>query len=163
MILLPQIRSGQPLTDAHFQSFLYQTLCGLKYIHSANVLHRDLKPGNLLVNADCELKICDFGLARGYTPGGGTSRTAGNQGFMTEYVATRWYRAPEIMLSFANYVSICALNILPALILMWLDYCNRCLVRRLYSCRIVRWQAHLQGTRVCSGVLFKASRADLAI
>ncbi len=99
-----QIRSGQPLTDAHFQSFLYQTLCGLKYIHSANVLHRDLKPGNLLVNADCELKICDFGLARGYTPGGGTSKAAGNQGFMTEYVATRWYRAPEIMLSFANYV-----------------------------------------------------------
>ncbi|KAJ2916303.1 hypothetical protein MD484_g4122, partial [Candolleomyces efflorescens] len=97
------IRSGQPLTDAHFQSFIYQTLCGLKYIHSANVLHRDLKPGNLLVNADCELKICDFGLARGYTPGSGTSRAAGNQGFMTEYVATRWYRAPEIMLSFANY------------------------------------------------------------
>lgn len=102
-----QIRSGQPLTDAHFQSFLYQTLCGLKYIHSANVLHRDLKPGNLLVNADCELKICDFGLARGYTPGGGTSKSAGNQGFMTEYVATRWYRAPEIMLSFANYVRVC--------------------------------------------------------
>src|ERR1700692_1446599 len=78
---------------------------GMKYIHSANVLHRDLKPGNLLVNADCELKICDFGLARGYTPGGGASKSAGNQGFMTEYVATRWYRAPEIMLSFANYVS----------------------------------------------------------
>jgi mitogen-activated protein kinase 7 len=84
---------------------MYQTICGLKYIHSANVLHRDLKPGNLLVNADCELKICDFGLARGYTPGGGASKSAGNQGFMTEYVATRWYRAPEIMLSFANYVS----------------------------------------------------------
>ncbi|EEB92836.1 hypothetical protein MPER_08593, partial [Moniliophthora perniciosa FA553] len=73
------IRSGQPLTDAHFQSFIYQTLCGLKYIHSANVLHRDLKPGNLLVNADCQLKICDFGLARGYTPGSGTSKAAGNQ------------------------------------------------------------------------------------
>ena len=100
------IRSGQPLTDAHFQSFIYQILCGLKYIHSANVLHRDLKPGNLLVNADCELKICDFGLARGYSPGGGNNnaRGAANQGFMTEYVATRWYRAPEIMLSFANYV-----------------------------------------------------------
>ncbi|KIM40933.1 hypothetical protein M413DRAFT_156206 [Hebeloma cylindrosporum] len=98
------IRSGQSLTDSHYQSFIYQTLCGLKYIHSANVLHRDLKPGNLLLNADCELKICDFGLARGYTPGGGgTSKAAGNQGFMTEYVATRWYRAPEIMLSFANY------------------------------------------------------------
>ena len=101
------IRSQQPLSDAHFQSFIYQTLCGLKYIHSANVLHRDLKPGNLLVNADCELKICDFGLARGYSPGGNNTnaRGAANQGFMTEYVATRWYRAPEIMLSFANYVS----------------------------------------------------------
>ena len=43
--VLAQIRSSQPLSDAHFQSFLYQTLCGLKYIHSANVLHRDLKPG----------------------------------------------------------------------------------------------------------------------
>ncbi|KAI9462622.1 CMGC/MAPK/ERK protein kinase [Russula earlei] len=92
------IRSGQPLSDAHFQSFIYQTLCGLKYIHSADVLHRDLKPGNLLVNADCELKICDFGLARGFNQ-------AQKQGFMTEYVATRWYRAPEIMLSFANYAS----------------------------------------------------------
>lgn len=92
------IRSGQPLTDAHFQSFIYQILCGLKYIHSANVLHRDLKPGNLLVNADCELKICDFGLARGYS-----DIAEENAGFMTEYVATRWYRAPEIMLSFHSY------------------------------------------------------------
>nr|ODN85801.1 CMGC/MAPK protein kinase [Cryptococcus depauperatus CBS 7841] len=98
------IRSGQPLSDAHFQSFLYQTLCGLKYIHSANVLHRDLKPGNLLVNADCELKICDFGLARGFQPGA-VQTDQGQAGFMTEYVATRWYRAPEIMLSFANYTS----------------------------------------------------------
>lgn len=92
------IRSGQPLTDAHFQSFVYQILCGLKYIHSANVLHRDLKPGNLLVNADCELKICDFGLARGFS-----IDPEENAGYMTEYVATRWYRAPEIMLSFQSY------------------------------------------------------------
>ncbi|CAO3687899.1 unnamed protein product [Rhizopus microsporus] len=92
------IRSGQPLTDAHFQYFVYQICRGLKYIHSANVLHRDLKPGNLLVNADCELKICDFGLARGYS-----DNPDYNAGFMTEYVATRWYRAPEIMLSFQSY------------------------------------------------------------
>ncbi|KAI9163059.1 Mitogen-activated protein kinase [Paramyrothecium foliicola] len=92
------IRSGQPLTDAHFQSFIYQILCGLKYIHSANVLHRDLKPGNLLVNADCELKICDFGLARGFSVD-----PQEDAGYMTEYVATRWYRAPEIMLSFQSY------------------------------------------------------------
>lgn len=92
------IRSGQTLTDSHYQSFIYQILCGLKYIHSADVLHRDLKPGNLLVNADCELKICDFGLARGFS-----ENPEENAGFMTEYVATRWYRAPEIMLSFTNY------------------------------------------------------------
>lgn len=92
------IRLGQSLTDSHYQSFIYQLLCGLKYIHSADVLHRDLKPGNLLVNADCELKICDFGLARGFL-----EIPEQNAGFMTEYVATRWYRAPEIMLSFTNY------------------------------------------------------------
>lgn len=66
----------------------------MKYIHSASVIHRDLKPGNLLVNADCELKICDFGLARGFD-----SRPE-HQTHLTEYVATRWYRAPEIMLAF---------------------------------------------------------------
>jgi len=93
------IRSGQPLTEAHFQYFIYQICRGLKYIHSANVLHRDLKPGNLLVNADCELKICDFGLARGFSDDPASNAA----GFMTEYVATRWYRAPEIMLSFKRY------------------------------------------------------------
>ncbi|QEU61730.1 Slt2/Kdx1 [Kluyveromyces lactis] len=92
------VKSGQPLTDAHYQSFIYQILCGLKYIHSADVLHRDLKPGNLLVNADCQLKICDFGLARGYS-----ENPVENNQFLTEYVATRWYRAPEIMLSYQGY------------------------------------------------------------
>lgn len=92
------IKSGQPLSDAHYQSFIYQILCGLKYIHSADVLHRDLKPGNLLVNADCQLKICDFGLARGYS-----ENPVKNNQFLTEYVATRWYRAPEIMLSYQGY------------------------------------------------------------
>lgn len=67
----------------------------MKFIHSAGVIHRDLKPGNLLVNADCELKICDFGLSRGY----GTTPDE-NATHLTEYVATRWYRAPEIMLAY---------------------------------------------------------------
>ncbi|KAI9350779.1 kinase-like domain-containing protein [Obelidium mucronatum] len=94
------IHSGQELSDPHFQYFMYQLCRGLKYIHSANVLHRDLKPGNLLVNADCELKICDFGLARGLANSTGGDDTSG---FMTEYVATRWYRAPEIMLRSRSY------------------------------------------------------------
>jgi serine/threonine protein kinase len=71
---------------------------GMKYIHSASVVHRDLKPGNLLVNADCELKICDFGLSRGFDAAPDENPT-----LMTEYVATRWYRAPEIMLAYRSY------------------------------------------------------------
>ncbi|CAJ0940562.1 unnamed protein product [Ranitomeya imitator] len=59
------IHSSQPLTLEHARYFLYQLLRGLKYIHSANVLHRDLKPSNLLINENCELKIGDFGMARG--------------------------------------------------------------------------------------------------
>ena len=62
------IWSEQPLTDDHTQFFLYQILRGLKYIHSACILHRDLKPRNLLVNSNCDLKICDFGLARAEIP-----------------------------------------------------------------------------------------------
>ncbi|KAK9465989.1 kinase-like domain-containing protein [Lipomyces arxii] len=87
----------QTLSDDHCQYFIYQTLRALKAMHSANVLHRDLKPSNLLLNANCDLKVCDFGLARS------AASTDDNQGFMTEYVATRWYRAPEIMLTFKEY------------------------------------------------------------
>ena len=89
----------QDLSDDHCQYFIYQTLRALKAMHSANVLHRDLKPSNLLLNANCDLKVCDFGLARS------AASTDDNSGFMTEYVATRWYRAPEIMLTFKEYTT----------------------------------------------------------
>ncbi|OVA18180.1 Protein kinase domain [Macleaya cordata] len=89
------IRSNQGLSEEHCQYFLYQILRGLKYIHSANVIHRDLKPSNLLLNANCDLKICDFGLAR----------PASENEFMTEYVVTRWYRAPELLLNSADYTA----------------------------------------------------------
>eukprot|EP00164_Ancoracysta_twista_P000566 GFYU01000750.1.p1 GENE.GFYU01000750.1~~GFYU01000750.1.p1 ORF type:complete len:384 (+),score=99.85 GFYU01000750.1:40-1152(+) len=90
------IRSPQPLSDEHIQYFVYQLLRGLKYVHSGNVLHRDIKPSNLLLNSNCDLKICDFGLARPFD---------GNSEFnmMTEYVVTRWYRAPELVLSCGDY------------------------------------------------------------
>lgn len=78
-----------------WQFFLYQLLRGLKYVHSANVLHRDLKPSNLLLNANCDLKLGDFGLAR----------TKSETDFMTEYVVTRWYRAPELLLNCSEYTA----------------------------------------------------------
>ncbi|CAK9071762.1 unnamed protein product, partial [Durusdinium trenchii] len=93
------LKSQQSLTDDHCQFFLYQILRGMKYVHSAQVIHRDLKPRNLLVNGNCDLKICDFGLAR----------VSFSKEFqtcpMTEYVCTRWYRAPEVLCSWVDYTT----------------------------------------------------------
>ncbi|KAG2259518.1 hypothetical protein Bca52824_078812 [Brassica carinata] len=88
------IKANDDLTPDHYQFFLYQLLRGLKYVHAANVFHRDLKPKNILANADCKLKICDFGLARV------SFNDAPTAIFWTDYVATRWYRAPELCGSF---------------------------------------------------------------
>ncbi|KAJ7954972.1 Mitogen-activated protein kinase [Quillaja saponaria] len=88
------IKANDDLTPEHYQFFLYQLLRGMKYIHTANVFHRDLKPKNILANADCKLKICDFGLARVAFNDTPTAI------FWTDYVATRWYRAPELCGSF---------------------------------------------------------------
>uniref|UniRef100_A0A6G1SCB4 Mitogen-activated protein kinase n=1 Tax=Aceria tosichella TaxID=561515 RepID=A0A6G1SCB4_9ACAR len=91
------IVSSQPLTSDHVKIFLYQTLRGLKYLHSAKILHRDIKPGNLLVNSNCLLKICDFGLARVEEPN--RSRN------MTLEVVTQYYRAPELLMGAKHYTS----------------------------------------------------------
>jgi mitogen-activated protein kinase 15 len=81
----------------HKKYIVYQLACGLKYLHSAGVLHRDLKPSNILINAQCQVKICDFGLSR-------TLESAFfNKPIMTEFIATRWYRAPEVVLGSRSY------------------------------------------------------------
>ncbi|KAH6764172.1 MAP kinase 19 [Perilla frutescens var. frutescens] len=84
------IKANDDLTHDHHRFFLYQMLRAMKYMHTANVYHRDLKPKNILANANCKLKICDFGLAR--VAFNDTPTTT----FWTDYVATRWYRAPEL-------------------------------------------------------------------
>lgn len=83
------IQSEQPLSMQHNRHFMFQILQGIKYMHSCGVLHRDLKPGNLLVTKTCELVIADFGLARS---------KAITRNPMTQHVVTRWYRPPELML-----------------------------------------------------------------
>jgi serine/threonine protein kinase len=92
---LSQILKTHTLTDTHIKYIMYQILRGLKYVHSANILHRDLKPANILLNYDCHVKLCDFGLARGYDPKEKVD--------MTSYIVTRWYRAPELLLSNTDY------------------------------------------------------------
>ncbi|KAK7882745.1 hypothetical protein WMY93_028919 [Mugilogobius chulae] len=89
------IVSPQPLSSDHAKVFLYQILRGLKYLHSAGILHRDIKPGNLLVNSNCVLKICDFGLAR--------VEETDESRHMTQEVVTQYYRAPEILMGSRHY------------------------------------------------------------
>lgn len=129
----------QDLSDDHAQYFIYQTLRALKALHSADVIHRDLKPSNLLLNANCDLKVCDFGLARSVK----TAEPSGTEtGFMTEYVATRWYRAPEIMLTFKQYTKVSLWHIPHALLLTlsrplmsgrWDAFSLRCCPENLFS------------------------------
>jgi len=90
------IYSKQKLETDHYQYFMYQILRGLYYMHSANIMHRDLKPSNILINLDCYLKICDFGLSRGF---GEVDEYLKK----TAYVVTRWYRAPEVSLLIKSY------------------------------------------------------------
>jgi mitogen-activated protein kinase 15 len=112
------------LGDVHKQYIMWQTLKALKFMHSANLLHRDMKPSNLLLNSDCLMKVADFGLARSMRPetrptGAPADEHARNTAWpgggnpmdddpaettvLTDYVATRWYRAPEILLGSTDY------------------------------------------------------------
>ncbi|XP_078083630.1 mitogen-activated protein kinase 15 isoform X2 [Mustelus asterias] len=93
------IKKGNLLKDIHIRYILYQLLKATKFIHSGNVIHRDQKPSNILLDADCFVKLCDFGLARCINQ---IQEEQGNAA-LTEYVATRWYRAPEILLASPRY------------------------------------------------------------
>ncbi|XP_030757806.1 cyclin-dependent kinase 7 [Sitophilus oryzae] len=82
------------LTTANIKSYTLQTLKGLEYLHLNWILHRDLKPNNLLVNDKGVLKIGDFGLAKMF---GSPNRVN------THQVVTRWYRAPELLFGAKQY------------------------------------------------------------
>lgn len=89
------IRSGA-IQDTHVMGFTYQIIAALKYIHSAGIMHRDMKPSNILVNPAGDIKLADFGLAIG---------AAGKSHQLINYVVTRWYRAPELLLDQKNYTA----------------------------------------------------------
>ncbi|XP_029104285.1 mitogen-activated protein kinase 15 isoform X1 [Scleropages formosus] len=93
------IKKGNLLKDIHKRYIMYQILKATKFLHSGNVIHRDQKPSNILLDTDCFVKLCDFGLARSLCQ---MQEDPGNP-TLTEYVATRWYRAPEILLGSSRY------------------------------------------------------------
>ncbi|EKF27759.1 protein kinase, putative,mitogen-activated protein kinase, putative [Trypanosoma cruzi marinkellei] len=88
------------LEDIHKQFIIYQLLKTLKYLHSAELLHRDMKPSNLLVNSDCSMKVADFGLARSILS---LEKEQVARPALTDYIMTRWYRPPEILLGSTRY------------------------------------------------------------
>ncbi|KAJ9579543.1 hypothetical protein L9F63_004802, partial [Diploptera punctata] len=82
------------LPQSLVKSYLHQLLKGVSYCHAHRVLHRDLKPQNLLIDKRGYIKLADFGLARAF---GMPVRT------YTHEVVTLWYRAPEILLGSRFY------------------------------------------------------------
>lgn len=88
---------GRLLKSVHKQYIMYQLFKSLKYLHSADLIHRDLKPSNMLINSDCLMKLADFGLARSVAEENGESP------LVSDYIATRWYRAPEILFGSQKY------------------------------------------------------------
>ena len=107
------------LEEDHAIIILYNLLCGIKFLHSANVMHRDLKPGNILINLECEIKICDFGLSRTVdyiqydeppcvvkrrtTADVKSSSGDSAERSVSQCTMTRWYRAPEVILLEKSY------------------------------------------------------------
>ncbi|KAJ6638869.1 Cyclin-dependent kinase-like 1 [Pseudolycoriella hygida] len=79
--------------DNLIKQILYQTLQGVDYCHAQGCLHRDIKPENILITAQGHVKLCDFGFARMLSPGEN----------YTDYVATRWYRSPELLVGDTQY------------------------------------------------------------
>lgn len=87
------------LEKVHKKYILYQIIKSLKFLHSGELIHRDMKPSNVLLNSDCHCKLIDFGLARSSA----NLDLDNSNVILTDYVATRWYRAPEILLGSTKY------------------------------------------------------------
>ncbi|KNC47554.1 CMGC/CDKL protein kinase [Thecamonas trahens ATCC 50062] len=84
----------QGLPEDEVKRMVWALLRAVDFCHAHNVVHRDIKPENLLITKHGVLKLCDFGFAR---------QLSGPEAKYTEYVATRWYRAPELLVGHDHY------------------------------------------------------------
>lgn len=86
-------KTNRGLSPNDVRKYMYQLLRGIDYCHAHNIIHRDVKPENILISQDGILKLCDFGFAR----------VLSSKAKYTDYVATRWYRAPELLVGDTAY------------------------------------------------------------
>jgi mitogen-activated protein kinase 7 len=91
--ILRTYSQNKDLTLNHVKFFLIQILYGVRYLHSAGIIHADLKPANILVNSNCDIKICDYDL----------TQPVDLQYEQINYIMTRWYRAPEVLVHTQKY------------------------------------------------------------
>ena len=91
--------SPRGLSPKLIRSLVFQMCKAVDYLHKNNMIHRDVKPENLLIDENLNLKLCDFGFARKVK----LNKNNNNIDTMTDYVATRWYRSPELLLSGGIY------------------------------------------------------------
>lgn len=106
--------SPSDLKEAHVKIIIYNLLCSLNFIHTAGLMHRDIKPANVLIDDQCQITLCDFGLARSML-GPEKKKTVEEQkgqGQQNEskrrlstHISSRWYRSPEIILTQEDYNS----------------------------------------------------------
>ena len=92
---------SMPRRAADKLSIMYQTLEAVAYLHSLNIMHRDIKPANILLDKNFHVKLCDFGLARSSLHCDALLDETSSD--LTEYVVSRWYRAPEVVIAAGRY------------------------------------------------------------
>lgn len=123
---LEKVIKANLLKDGHIDYIIFKLLKGLHFIHSKQVVHRDIKPSNILIDKFCEIKIADFGLSRTMNKSrlsqldpkfhdsrsrpspkssspGGKYKADPDCLRLTDYVASRWYRSPEVLLGSLEY------------------------------------------------------------
>lgn len=98
---LRELLKKRLLKPTHYPFIIFQLFHALQFIHSASLIHRDISPSNILVNAACQVKLADFGLCRSIASSSQTlSTTISREDVnLTEYIAVRWYRSPEVLLT----------------------------------------------------------------
>jgi serine/threonine protein kinase len=129
------LRSNQPLSEQHYKCITKQLLEGVKAIHAANIFHRDLKPGNILISKDCRIKITDFGLARHMD--GLTLAGENKENPLKETVVTQCYRCPELLIA--------PDNVYTSAVDMW---SVGCIIGELYNRKPLFHVSHTHG-RAC--------------